>query len=278
MAKQFVTTLAVALLGFIATKAQAPFTGRVEYEFIFKTKELNMPTTMAIEYRPKYMKIIPLASIDSATGQYEMEMVVDYSGGQAYQLLHAAKKAIIKERSPQKIQPQMTLIPGSQTTIAGIKANRYDAKVDSIQLYDVWLSDSVTVATNEVLAKDNDFFIFVTGKILLKAAPKQQDVLKGKAQDMTIHAVKITPLTFSDSNYQLPPNYTVEDESAIKRMQDSLLQAFKTIDSQLQQGRQDSALVGRSPTKRVGPTSSPQKPQKKAPVKGNKPVARRPKQ
>lgn len=282
MTKRTFITLAVALLGFIATKAQQPFTGRVEYEFVFKTDDPSIPKGMVIEYGPTYMKMMSFDSKNSASHQYEMEMVIDHSSGQMYAFVHDAKKVIIKKNPATPVQPEMIRVPKSETTIAGIKASLYNTRVNGSQFYEVWLSDSIRVSTSDLVAKDSDFFIFGTGKILLKAAPKTEQVLKGELQDMTIKVVKITPLVFSDSIYQLPKDYTIEDEAALSRMQDSLLQQFKAVDSAFaqQQLNEDSVKwvadeinshVNKKPP-------SPKKPQKKAPTKGSKPVARRPKQ
>lgn len=279
MAKQFFATLAVALLGFIATQAQAPFTGRVEYEFIFQEEVPQEQPRMILEYRPRYLKLIAFALKDTITGLYEpeTEMVIDYTSGKTYQVSHDVKRIISLEKTKTTlVLPQLTQLPGEQTTIAGNKANLYQTKIDKFQSYRIWFADSITVTQNDVLAQNNDFFIFGTGKLLLRVEPDTIGVKKKKGEDVTINAIKITPLVFSDSNYQFPPNYTVEDESALRRMQDSLMQQFKDIDSQLQLN-QDSALMSTKPIPKVG-TSKKQKPLKKAPTKGSKPPARRPKQ
>jgi hypothetical protein len=284
MTRKLFTTLAVALLGLIATKAQQPFTGRVEYEFIFKIDNRERPIRMMmVEYGNKYMKIMPMPSKDSTMAEYEIEVVLDYASKQLYQLMHAAKKVIIQDIDilGKNFVPTFSLVPGMQTTLAGIKASLYEIKENGTQSYDVWLSDSLAVAVSDVVAKNSDFFIFGTGKLMLKTAPKPIQVLKGQLQDMTINAVKITPLTFSDSNYQLPADYTVEDESALRRMQDSLMQQFKNVDSMLaQQLNTDSAKwvadqINGTTNKKA---ASPKKPAKKGAAKVNKPTARRPKQ
>jgi hypothetical protein len=281
MTKRFLSTLAVCLLGLIATKAQPPFTGTVEYEFVFEKEAPKEQPKMILEYRPRYLKLIAFALKDTITGQYEheTEMVIDYESGKTYQVIPGAKKIILREKTSSSVLPQMTLLPGQQKTIVGIKANLYQTKIDEFHSYNMWFADSINVAMNDVLSKNSDFFIFGTGKLLLRVEPDTTVGKKKKGEDLTINAVKITPIAFNDSSYQLTPNYTVEDESALKRMQDSLMREFKRLDSQFLQGNQDPAQIGRSPTKRIGKTPlSGQKPKKTSTAKGRKPLARRPKQ
>jgi hypothetical protein len=281
MTRKFFITLAVALLGFIATKAQAPFTGRVEYEFVSRIDAPDMPVKLAIEYGPKYLKLIPLTIKDSSSHD-EMELVIDYTSGQMYELMHAAQKVIIKEKQIRPFLLQMTHMPENKKTFVGAKASLYETKVDGSQFYDVWLSDSITVTVSDAVSQNSDFFIFGTGKILLKAAPKTEQIVKGELQDMTINAVKIIPYIIADSSYQLPANYAIEDAAALNRLQDSLLRQFQNVDSALAQQKfnEDSArwLADEANSYLKKKPPSPKKPQKKAPAKGNKPPARRPKQ
>ncbi len=273
MTKQFFITLAVALLGFIATKAQAPFTGRVEYEFIFQEEVPQEQPRMILEYRPRYLKLIAFALKDTITGLYEpeTEMVIDYISGKTYQVSHDAKKIISLEKTKTTlVLPQLTQLPGEQTIIAGNKANLYQTKIDKFQSYRIWFADSITVTQNDVLAQNSDFFIFGTGKLLLRVEPDTIGGKKKKGEDVTINAVKITPLTFSDSSYQLPANYAIEDEAALNRLQDSLLRQFQNVDSVLAQQKlnQDSAkwaadeinsYVNKKPTSPKKPTKKPAK-------------------
>jgi hypothetical protein len=278
MTRKIFTTLAVVLLGFIATKAQAPFTGRVEYVFVFQAEAPKEQPRMILEYRPRYMKLIALAIKDTITGLYESEteMIIDYTTGKIYQVIHDVKKIVSRESITTSLLPELTQLTGEQTTIAGAKAHLYQTKIDKSQSYKIWFADSISVAISDVLAKNSDFFIFGTGKLLLRVEPDTTSGKINNGEDVTINAVKITPLTFSDSSYQLPPDYTVEDESALRRMQDSLIQQFKNIDSQLQRN-QGSALMSTKPIPKKGP-SKKQKPKKSPSAKGIKPTASRPKQ
>jgi hypothetical protein len=235
MATKFFTTLAVALLGFVTTKAQAPFTGRVEYEFVFQEEAPREQPRMILEYRPRYMKLIAFAIKDTITGLYESEteMVIDYTSGKTYQLIHDVKKIVSRESTTTSLLPELTQLAGEQTTIAGARANLYQTKIDEFQSYKIWFADSISVSISDVLAKNSDFFIFGTGKLLLRVEPDTTSGKKNKREDVTINAVKITPLTFSDSSYQLPTGYTLTDEMALKELQDSILRAFKKVDSEL---------------------------------------------
>ena len=267
MANSFFITLAIALLGFIATKAQAPFTGRVEYEFVFQEGVPKEQPRMILEYGNRYMKLIPFTIKDSITGLYESEteMVIDYTSGQTYQVIHSAKKIILREKTSNSLLPQMTLLPGQQKTIAGIKANLYQAKVDSFHSYKIWFADSIKVAVNDVVSQNPDFFIFGTGKLLLNVEADTSGDNKKKGEDVTINAVKVTPLALSDSNYRLPTGYDIEDESALKRMQDSLMQQFKEIDNQLRRNNHDDSTLLTTPPKKPATKkpASPKKPVKK---------------
>lgn len=278
MTKRFFITLAVALLGFIATKAQAPFTGTVEYHLLVGDREAAPPNFIVL-YNKQY--ILLEAKMPDKQGQMvEENLVIDFITGNTYEISH--KKKSIRQKYfnvSEANQIQLTDTPFNSGKIANIPSKAYKAKIAEETSCTIWLADSLPLAVPANLKKTNDLFMWATDRLMLKIEVPGTDSF---SNPFSISAISIKPDTASNKPFQLPKGYSFTDEKILAKAQDSLLKAFKTIDSNLirQRFNEDSAkwfadeansYVNKKPP-------SPKKPQKKAPAKGNKPLARRPKQ
>lgn len=278
MAKQFFTTLAVVLLGFIATKAQAPFTGRVEYRILVGDKEAA-PPNFIVHYNKQY--ILLEAKIPDTQGQVaEENLVIDFITGNTYEISHKAKT--IKQKyfvTSEANQIQLADTPFNSGKIADIPSKAYQAKITEETSCTIWLADSLPLAVPANLKKTNDLFMWAMDRLMLKI---EVPATESFSNPFSIYAVSIKPDTASNKPFQLPKDYSFTDVKILAKAQDSLLKAFKTIDSELAQQRFNEDLAKRfadeanSYLNKKPP--SPKKPKKKAPTKGSKPTARRPKQ
>jgi hypothetical protein len=218
-------------------KGQQYFTGVVEYKI--RTGYLK-PDTLLIqcEYAPQYAKLIPPAA-DRSGKEIDEDLVLDWTAGCFY-VIKKGGKTILKKSFKEKDSlfrfTREYKYPDSVADIAGIKGSLHNMMLADSTSFDTWLADSLLLPVPATLRNHSDFFIFCQEKLLLKMSLK--DIggtlrIQGRQADITITAENVKYLPANNAPYQLPAGYKVIDEAEQQRISDSLMRAFKAVDSSL---------------------------------------------
>jgi hypothetical protein len=237
MLKKIILALLLMAFGNYFCNAQQYFTGTVRYKFSLPPEIERDTQRILVEYATNYIKIIPLQPGKSAE-RSDIEAVVDWVENCLYQVNHNEKRVLKShiKRSELKITLQKEF-SDSVCNLARVngRLQKYIIAKDNIPV-DCWLADSILLPQRDFLQTNSDFFFFGRERLMLKMEIKHiSDTLEAASMfsEITVIAENITPVPANDLRYQLPAGYKIIDEAEQQRISDSIMRAFKTVDSSL---------------------------------------------
>jgi hypothetical protein len=237
MIKKAGLLLVLAVVQVALCKAQRLFTGTVEYKIVV-TSSLRDTMSVTCQYAPQYLKLTPIGA-DKSGERNDEEVILDWAANCFYVIKKAEKKILKKSFDQRDTSFRFTgeyKYPDSVVLIDGIKGSLYNRTLADSTSFDTWLADSLAIPVSAALSNHSDFFVFCQKKLMLKMQLKDKSRVlteRGQPMGVVITAENIQQLPQDDVPYKLPAGYQLIEEEEQKRISDSLLRAFKDLDSAL---------------------------------------------
>lgn len=257
--------LCIPLLLFctVPAKGQQPFTGKIMYTGLSAKNDTTW-LNFDISYASNGIRMNVSGSSPKENVPISVSLVHQWQQGYSYTILPFQQKAMqTRFTYKQKAKRQLVADSGFSRTILGQRASRYSFFSGQELMGYIWYADSLYLTIPDSLQFNDQAAGFAFKKVLLEAMSIPGNP---KSEVPDLFAIQIEAGTDDTSLVAVPTGYTIIDEASLQKKMDSLMAAFKTIDSSLVKTNaviEKSALLRRRPGK--GAKKAPSSPARKNP-------------